>query len=82
MAFSIPGDRRKRRHDQAPLRQPVWHRAVHDRWIIRATNILLAGKNFIVAGYGWCGRGLAMRARGLGSNVIITEVDHYPRLRP
>ena len=43
--------------------------------IIRATNILLAGKNFVVAGYGWCGRGLAMRARGMGSNVIVTEVD-------
>lgn len=43
--------------------------------IVRATNILLAGKNFVVAGYGWCGRGLASRARGLGSNVIVTEVD-------
>ncbi len=43
--------------------------------IIRATNILLAGKNFVVCGYGWCARGLAMRARGMGSNVIVTEVD-------
>lgn len=43
--------------------------------IVRATNILLAGKNFVVAGYGWCGRGLASRARGLGANVIVTEVD-------
>ncbi len=43
--------------------------------IIRATNILLAGKSFVVAGYGWCGRGLAMRARGMGANVIVTEVD-------
>jgi adenosylhomocysteinase len=43
--------------------------------IIRATNILLAGKNFVVAGYGWCGRGLALRARGMGANVIITEID-------
>jgi adenosylhomocysteinase len=43
--------------------------------IIRATNVLLAGKNFVVAGYGWCGRGLADRARGMGSNVIVTEVD-------
>ncbi len=42
--------------------------------IVRATNILLAGKNFVVAGYGWCGRGLAMRARGMGANVIVTEV--------
>ena len=43
--------------------------------IIRATNILLAGRNFIVAGYGWCGRGLASRARGMGAQVIVTEVD-------
>lgn len=43
--------------------------------IIRATNILLAGKTFVVAGYGWCGRGLAMRARGMGANIIVTEVD-------
>ncbi|MFN2275706.1 MAG: adenosylhomocysteinase, partial [Anaerolineales bacterium] len=43
--------------------------------IVRATNVLLAGKNFVVAGYGWCGRGLAMRARGLGANVIVTEVE-------
>jgi adenosylhomocysteinase len=43
--------------------------------IIRATNILMAGLNVVVAGYGWCGRGVAMRARGLGANVIVTEVD-------
>jgi adenosylhomocysteinase len=43
--------------------------------IIRATNILLAGKTFVVSGYGWCGRGLAMRARGMGANVVVTEVD-------
>lgn len=43
--------------------------------VIRATNILLAGKTFVVAGYGWCGRGLANRARGMGANVIVTEVD-------
>jgi adenosylhomocysteinase len=43
--------------------------------IVRATNILLAGKAFVIAGYGWCGRGLAMRVRGMGANVIITEVD-------
>ena len=43
--------------------------------IIRATNMLLAGKNFVVAGSGWCGRGLANRARGMGANVIVTEVD-------
>ena len=43
--------------------------------IIRATNVLLAGKTIVVAGYGWCGKGVAMRARGLGANVIVTEVD-------
>jgi adenosylhomocysteinase len=43
--------------------------------ILRATNILLAGKNFVVAGYGWCGRGISMRARGMGASVVITEVD-------
>ncbi len=43
--------------------------------IIRATNILLAGKNFVVAGYGWCARGLAKRAAGMGAHVIVTEVD-------
>jgi adenosylhomocysteinase len=43
--------------------------------IIRATNVLLAGKRFIVAGYGWCGRGLASRARGMGALVIVTEID-------
>lgn len=48
--------------------------------IIRATNILLAGRNFVVAGYGWCGRGLASRARGLGANVIVTEIDPLPAL--
>lgn len=43
--------------------------------IIRATNVLLAGKTVVVGGYGWCSRGIAMRARGLGANVIVTEVD-------
>lgn len=43
--------------------------------ILRATNILLAGKTFVVCGYGWCGKGLAMRAKGMGSNVVVTEVD-------
>jgi len=43
--------------------------------ILRATNVLLAGKKFVVASYGWCGRGLAQRARGMGSHVIVTEVD-------
>ncbi|OUL33417.1 adenosylhomocysteinase [Nostoc sp. 106C] len=43
--------------------------------IIRATNILLAGKTIVVVGYGWCGKGTALRARGLGANVIVTEID-------
>jgi adenosylhomocysteinase len=43
--------------------------------IIRATNMLLAGLTVVVAGYGWCGRGVAMRARGMGSNVVVTEID-------
>jgi adenosylhomocysteinase len=43
--------------------------------ILRATSVLLAGKYFVVAGYGWCGRGLAMRAKGMGAKVIVTEVD-------
>ena len=43
--------------------------------IIRATNVLLAGRNFVVGGYGWCSRGIAMRARGMGANVIVTEVE-------
>lgn len=48
--------------------------------IIRATNRLLAGSNFVVCGYGWCGRGLAMRSRGMGANVIVTEVDSLKAL--
>lgn len=43
--------------------------------IIRATNVLLAGKTVVVAGYGWCGKGTAMRAKGMGANVIVTEID-------
>jgi len=43
--------------------------------IIRATNLLIAGKTFVIGGYGWCARGLAMRARGMGANVVVTEID-------
>ncbi|MDI6780699.1 MAG: adenosylhomocysteinase [bacterium] len=43
--------------------------------VLRATNILLAGKNFVVCGYGWCGKGLAMRAKGMGARVIVTEIN-------
>jgi adenosylhomocysteinase len=48
--------------------------------IIRATNILLAGKTIVVAGYGWCGKGTAQRARGLGANVIVTEINPVPAI--
>jgi adenosylhomocysteinase len=47
---------------------------------IRATNRLMAGTRFVVCGYGWCGRGIAMRARGMGANVIVTEIDPLPAL--
>ena len=49
--------------------------------IIRATSVLLAGKTFVVAGYGHCGRGLANRARGMGANVVVTEVEPLPALK-
>ncbi|MEK7880644.1 MAG: adenosylhomocysteinase, partial [Deltaproteobacteria bacterium] len=48
--------------------------------IVRATNRLIAGSTFVVCGYGWCGKGLAMRARGMGANVIVTEIDPLPAL--
>ncbi|AGK61048.1 adenosylhomocysteinase [Archaeoglobus sulfaticallidus PM70-1] len=48
--------------------------------VLRATNMLIAGKKVVVAGYGWCGRGIAMRAKGLGAKVIITEVDEIRAL--
>ena len=48
--------------------------------ILRATNILLAGKRFVICGYGWCGRGVALRARGMGAHVIICEVDSIKAL--
>jgi adenosylhomocysteinase len=47
---------------------------------IRATNRLIAGSTFVVCGYGWCGRGIAMRAKGLGANVVVTEIDPLPAL--
>jgi adenosylhomocysteinase len=48
--------------------------------VIRATNLLIAGRVVVVAGYGWCSRGIAMRAKGLGANVIVTEIDHLKAL--
>jgi len=49
--------------------------------IIRATNILIAGKTFVVLGYGSCGKGVALRAKGLGANVIVTEINHFKALQ-
>jgi adenosylhomocysteinase len=49
--------------------------------VLRATNVLIAGKYFVVAGYGSCGKGLALRAKGMGANVIVTEVDHFRALQ-
>ena len=49
--------------------------------ILRATSVLISGKTFVVAGYGHCGKGVAMRAQGMGANVIITEIDPLPALR-
>lgn len=48
--------------------------------ILRATSVLIAGKNFVVGGYGWCGKGVAMRAKGMGANVIVTETDSIKAL--
>jgi adenosylhomocysteinase len=48
--------------------------------ILRATNRLIAGKNFVIGGYGWCSKGIAMRAKGMGANVIVTEVDPFRAL--
>jgi adenosylhomocysteinase len=48
--------------------------------IIRATNVLISGKVFVVAGYGWCGKGLAMRAKGMGARVVVCEVDPLPAI--
>jgi adenosylhomocysteinase len=48
--------------------------------VLRATNLLMAGRKVVVAGYGWCGRGVAMRARGMGARVIVTEIDPLPAL--
>ena len=62
------------------LRQRIRGQSTLDG-ILRATSVLLAGKTFVVAGYGHCGSGVAMRARGMGANVIITEVDPLPALR-
>ena len=46
------------------------------------TNLIVASKTVVVAGYGWCGKGIAMRAKGMGANVIVTEVDPFKALEP
>ena len=75
-ASEDPGRRRQRRRDQAPVRQPLRHRPVDASTASSAPPaILFAGKTIVVAGYGWCGKGVAMRARGIGAQVIVTEVD-------
>ena len=48
--------------------------------IMHTTNLMVAGKTVVVAGYGWCGKGIAMRAKGMGANVIVTEVDPFKAL--
>ena len=74
-ALGFLGHRRQRGENQAPLRQqvPGTGQSTIDG-IVRATNVLLA-KRFVVSGYGWVGKGVAMRAKGLGAHVIVTEVE-------
>ena len=62
------------RHE-APVRQPLRHRPVDDRRHHPRDERPARGRRFVVAGYGWCGRGVALRARGMGAHVIVTEVD-------
>ena len=71
----VPHYRRERRLDQAHVRQPLRHRAEHDGRHAPGHQHARAGCRFVVAGYGWCGKGVAMRAKGLGAHVIVTEVD-------
>ena len=67
--------RRQRRADQAPLRQPLRHRPEHARRHHPRHQHSAGRQEFVVAGYGWCGTRLAMRARGMGADVIVTEMD-------
>ena len=63
------------------LRQQIRHRPVgHGTAIMDTTNLIVAGKTVVVAGYGWCGKGVAMRAKGMGANVIVTEIDPFKAL--
>ena len=63
------------------FRQCLRNWPIYYRWYCKGTSVLVAGKTFVVAGYGHCGKGVAMRAQGMGANVIITEVDPLPALR-
>ncbi len=71
----VPGDRGERRADQALFDNRYGTGQSTIDGVIRATNLLIAGMRVVVAGYGWCGRGVAMRAKGLGADVIVTEIN-------
>ena len=74
-ALRFPDRRRQRHPDQAHVRQPLRHRPVDPRRHHAGHQPLLAGTTVVVAGFGYCGRGLAKRARGLGAQVVVTEID-------
>ena len=71
----VPDRRRQRGDDQALVRQPLRHRPEHDRRHHPRHQHPARRRTFVVGGYGWCGRGVAMRATGMGANVIVTEID-------
>ena len=73
--LALPGRRGQRGEDEAPLRQPLRHRPVDARRHHPRDERPPRRQGLVVAGYGWCGRGVAMRAKGMGANVIVTEVD-------
>jgi len=73
---AVPGDRGERFRHEASVSTTVYGTGQSTLdGILRATNALVAGSTVVVAGYGWCGRGFALRARGRGRNVIVTEID-------
>ncbi len=71
----VPDGRGQRHRHQAHVRQPVRHRSVHSGRDLPGYEHLLAGKTVVVAGYGYCGKGVAERAKGMGANVVVTEID-------
>ena len=77
---AVSHHRRERRPHQALFRQPLRYRPEHAGRLHPGYQPLIAGTNFVVCGYGWCGRGIAMRARGMGANVVVTEIDPLPAL--